>query len=199
MAEQDFFSNLKDLNLALAKKYIKVRYPSHFIYWERNAEKLLKDYKGDPLEIISSSLEKSLQKLQEFKGFGIKQAKMYLIFLLKYNIIKNSEWIYEIGPAIDSHLIKISARCGIFDFKEGIRIDRISKELDKLYSTVTKEEKLNSIVLDECIWVIGSKLCTNYCSLCPLTEICNREELKIKKARIYKKSEIKRFLFKDEL
>lgn len=164
-----------------------------------NIEKLLKEYDGNPLKILEKNkkTEDILRELKKFHGFGIKQAKMYLIFLAKHGLADLDA--SRIGPAIDSHFIKISSACGVFDFEDGIRVDKVRKYLDDLYSKITKEENLDSLTLDSAIWIIGHKLCTKsrcYYDMypCPLDDLCSKDLPRINRenARLYKNESKKR-------
>lgn len=162
--------------------------------WIFNAKKLLSDFEGDPLKIINKHIENLdiLEELKKFKGLGTKQAKMYLIFLAKHGFADID--VYGLGPAIDHHFIKISAACGIYTFNDGIRVDTARNQLDKLYTKISREEELNSLILDSALWIIGHELCTKnnngVCKVyCPLDDYCSKNLPKInrKDARLYQR------------
>lgn len=189
-----FFDNKNLRELSNQRPNIKDESKTRIVL---NAKKLLDEYRGDPLKILEKgSIEDILKELKTFHGFGIKQAKMYLIFLAKHGLADLDS--SKIGPAIDSHFIKISSACGVFDFEDGIRVDKVRKYLDDLYSKITKEENLDSLTLDSAVWIMGHKLCTKSCYYdaysCPLDDLCggylpiiDRED-----ARLYKTHSIKR-------
>lgn len=159
-----------------------------------NNERLLEKYNGNPLKIIEQSADTKgiLEKLEKFRGFGIKQSKMYLLFLAKYNLAKLNT--SEIGLPIDGHMINISYGCGVFDFEKGTRADKTRLYLDKMYSEIIKNEKIDSLALNSAAWAIGSKVCAknneSSCKiLCPLEEICGKNFPEIKRidTRLYMK------------
>jgi len=159
------------------------------------AGKLLGDYGGNLLKMINrkKNAEHALKKIMEFEGFGIKHSKMYLMLLAKHGLTDID--VKSIGPPIDTHFIKISYGCGVFDFDDRLRVDKTRTNLDKLYSEIVKEENIDSLKLNSGIWILGHKICANNnetsCKMyCPLDELCSKNFPDINKddTRLYKKA-----------
>ena len=157
----------------------------------RNAKMLLEKYDGNPLKITEGkSAEDALKELKKFEGIGIKHSKMYLHFLAKHGLADID--VSRMGPAIDTHFIKISYGCDVFDFEDGTRVDKTRGQLDNLYSEIVKEEKMDSSTLDSSVWIIGHKSCSKNnetaCKIfCPLEEMCSKNLPRVDKmdTRLY--------------
>jgi hypothetical protein len=182
----------KNINMANSQESIN--------YWIGNAITLSKKLEGKNnfYEMLREhkDVNSLLKELREYKGFGIKQSKMYVLFLIRYGLLDFD--VSKVGPTIDSHFINISSACNVLKFKDGLRVDKARYCLDKLYQEVTSENKLDFCVIDSGFWIIGNNLCLKKdplkCQqLCPLDSICTKEIPNVNKedTRLYKKKENK--------
>ncbi len=175
---------------------VKVAIPLAFgEFTVKNAQKLLADFKGNPLNALTSDdFKQSVKDLKQFMGYGTGESTLYLIFLTRYKIKETK----DLAPKVDRHFVKISAGCGVFEAASGLRTDKAAEKLSRLYKKICDEHKFNAVLLDPTVWIIGHDLCSKnnsgVCRLyCPLDDYCDKDLPRItRKARLHKKEYNKR-------
>ena len=145
-----------------------------------NAQKLLREYEGDPRNIIQGkTVEEALKSLREFKGFGPGISGMYLMEMNDRRIacpINSDELVFK----IDRHKQAIPMQTGAVTLKDGntkIHHGILLKPLRKAYLESCKRQRLDNTTTDNALWVIGSEGCAkmdySVCQTgCPLLDIC---------------------------
>lgn len=166
--------------------------PEFLKFTQNNLEKLLSEFKGDPLRIFSNGyFQDNIKELKKFLGYGTGISSLYLIFLQRYGLKETKGLV----PKIDRHIISISNGCGVVDIEPGMRSGDVCKKLFNVYQEVISENKFDAVILDPALWIIGHEICTkgkkvdcNY--LCPLDEYCSKDRVKIGLRDILKKGVI---------
>ncbi len=171
--------DLKDLNLYatsyiehnLIGKYLEkkgINKPAERLSY--NANKIYKDYSGDPRNLRNGDIDGTLKEIAKFKGVGRGIAS-----LIMKNYVKSGIWDfspYEIPIKVDRHAIKISVGAGVIEFDPDVKVvrsDQIIKSLIEIYRKITSERNISAIKLDDALWGIGSQICVSnalaYCDL----------------------------------
>lgn len=149
--------------------------------YKKNAQLLLKEYSGDPRNLIAyKHVKEAKRHLQRFGGIGTGIANLYMIYLMDRKIVS------PLDP--ENALLKIDIHKGRIPINvdairplgknRGIRRDdRYIKELELAYWSITKNNQLDPRKLDAALWIIGSEICSKNklikCSLeCPLYKSC---------------------------
>jgi len=165
-----------DINSLLEN--VNVRKPDEFsraIY--ENSKELIERFNKNPLSILKSNdYEGCVKDIKKFFGYGKEIASLYLIFLKRYGI----KTVKNLAPKIDRHFLRISAGCGVFKVKKGMRVDEATKKISELYTEICKENFLDAVILDPATYVIGKRLCSKkneiLCKMdCPLDYYCTKE------------------------
>ncbi len=127
--------------------------------WVENAEKLQREYENDPRKLKAETVEETLRRIQEFRGFGTETP-----WLLFKNYIKAGIWSFpleQINIKIDRHAIKISVGTGVIRIggAEEIRYDQLVPALSEIYRKVIRQERISPIELNDAFWAIGQYKC----------------------------------------
>lgn len=149
----------------------------------KNSEDLIKKFNGNPLNAIKDNDYSSCVKnLRNFLGYGKGMASLYLVFLSRYGVKQTK----NITPKVDRHLLRISAGCGVFKVKRGLRVGKATEEVSRIYTEICKEKSFDGTLLDALTYVIGRKLCSERNGVscktnCPLDYYCSKQLPKINK------------------
>ncbi len=129
-----------------------------------NSMRLFKEYGNDPRNLKRDTIDATLDEMtgkekgkRRFTQIGLGKASLLMKNYVRFGIWDFSE--YEIPIKIDRHVMRISMATGILEAEEELRTDKVVRPLSNFFRTVTTEEQISAIKLDDAMWGIGSKLC----------------------------------------
>ena len=143
--------------LNICVKYLKPRYPNEACNrYKINSKKLLGEYNGNPLEILSKSktAKEALKRILEFRGYGNKTGNLFLRTLISvFNPI--FEDIQDVLPPVDIHDVRIAYLLGF------TKSDEMTKKnigtVKKIWNEACKKASVNWITFDRALWLLGSQ------------------------------------------
>lgn len=149
------------------------------IRYKNNASLLLKEYDGDPRNLINyKTIEESRKHLMRFEGIGTGIANLFLHYL------GDRQLAVPIDP--QNGLLKVDIHKGRLPINVGAvtpingeiaRSDKYVGTMEHAYHRICKKNNLDPKKLDAALWLIGSLGCAKnelaFCHLkCPLYSTC---------------------------
>ncbi|MDO8459895.1 MAG: hypothetical protein Q7S74_02195 [Nanoarchaeota archaeon] len=144
-----------------------------------NAKLIVEKYDCDPRNLIKdNTVEQARKNLIEFEGIGSGIANLFIIYMIERNIALPKD-PHNALLKVDIHKGRLPINCNAIIPHNG-EIHRDSSYTDKLekaYREICQSHKLDSITLDDTLWIIGSEICAKMdytqCKMnCPLFNIC---------------------------
>jgi len=145
-----------------------------------NADRLLQQYGGNAQNVVDvSDIREAKERLQEFKRFGPGISGLYLLFLVKHNLVSYAnEHLLEVK--IDHHDVRGLHALGVLSLPEGeISDEEIIHPIASFLRDTCNELELRVIDLDSALWGLGVHGCGRrdemWCqSVCVMYDLCNR-------------------------
>lgn len=157
-----------------------------------NAQLLVRDYDGDPRNLIQyNTVAQARKNLMEFKGIGTGIANLFIIYLLDRQLASPRDPENALLK-VDVHKGRLPINCGAVTPTNGeiYRDDSYVKTLERAYWKICRKNNFDPHVLDAVLWVIGSEVCarndyTNCGMNCSLFSICGGNTPEDKKTGRY--------------
>ncbi len=143
-------------------------------------------YKGDPLNLLSPDVKETYKNIESITGYGIKLARLLVIWYNKYGFSKYKE--EDLEMAVDLHKFRMCLNTGILkaerDEKERYPKDKCIIPITNFFSELCKEKHFSGLALDEAFWAVGAKVCTPAirrrhdipCKInCPIEQLCDKD------------------------
>ena len=150
--------------------------------WKKISKILLDKYEGDPRNITrqSSTIKEIKKRLNEFPYLrGNKLSNFYIRAMGENELFKISNF-GELDVPVDIQVARFTIYTGVLkllsDRFEGCVHEKPLRGLiEEAWRTAAKKVGTYPWKLDEPMWTIGSKLCTERkCYFCPVEELCDK-------------------------
>jgi len=159
------------------------RYPKAGAHtWTSISNTLLSKYDGDPRNITKEPLtiEEIKDKLDEFPYLrGNKLSNFYIRAMGEKRLFKIKNFD-ELDIAVDKQVAKFTMYTGVLKllstrFEGCVHENPLRSLIQEAWRNAAKGHNTYPWKLDEPIWTIGSKLCTQRkCGMCPVEDYCDK-------------------------
>jgi hypothetical protein len=127
-----------------------------------NAQTLVAKYSGDPGNAVNGlTVEKAMANLMEFENFGPGLAALLIVYYLDRELVRveNPE---DALLKVDTHKSRIPINIGAVKPLNGtthIHPTTLVEPLTRAYQRICRERKYSPIMMNDCLWVVGSEVC----------------------------------------
>lgn len=150
--------------------------------WKEISKVLSKEYNGDPRNLTKqpSTVEEIKEKLEKFRGLrGPKLSNFYIRVMAEYELFKIKD-LDKLDVAVDIQVARFTIYTGVLklasgEFRGCPTSPPLRTEIQKAWREAA--QIMPPWKLDERMWAIGSKLCTDKkCEECPIgkEELCDK-------------------------
>lgn len=181
--EPETILKLGDRTLEAFLRRIGARFSSTGVdTWRRISKILLEKYEGDPRNITRESLtiKDIKKKLDEFPYLrGSKLSNFYIRAMGEKGLFKIKNFD-ELDIPVDKQVARLTIYTGVLKllsdrFEGCVHEDPLRSLIQEAWRNAAKAHNTYPWKLDEPVWTIGSKLCTQRrCSPCPVREHCDK-------------------------
>jgi len=135
--------------------YLRPRYINEAVFrYRANSQKLIQLYQGDPRNIFKvGDAPAILKKVWEFRGFGPKTGNLFfrsMVTTFEMNLTN----IDSVLQPVDIHDVRIAKLMGFVESDQ--MSERNVKLVKETWSTACREAKVNWLVFDKALWLLGS-------------------------------------------
>jgi len=172
-----------DRTLQVFLRRLGARYGSYAAKtWKRISKILLDRYRGDPRNITTqpSMIEEIKRKLDVFPYLrGPKLTNFYIRAMGETGLLKVKN-LEELDIPVDKQVTRFTTYTGVVKFLSSkfqgcANDDPLRSVIQEAWREAARALEIAPWKLDEPIWNIGSKLCTQRkCHQCPVERLCNK-------------------------
>lgn len=166
------------------REKIRPRYPRKAVErWFKLSYYVYVMYRGLFTNILEGveSYDLVRQRIDNLPGYGPKLTSLIIKFLIKRGFLPRS-MEFELDIPVDVHVKRILYYTGVTD-REEVSESEINA-IQEAFKAKCKEMHLSPIIVDDYLWVLGSRLCCckkpgkpchcEKCSICPLRPLCKK-------------------------
>jgi len=181
--QPETIQGLGDRTLRAFIKGIGARFPSSGVStWRKISRILLEKYGGDPRNITPTplSIKEIKGKLDEFPYLrGNKLSNFYIRAMGENGLFKIANF-HELDIPVDKQVARFTVYTGVLKLLSERFVGCVHEEplrplIEEAWRNAARRHGTYPWKLDEPIWTIGSKLCSERkCGQCPVEDLCDR-------------------------
>jgi len=150
--------------------------------WIKTSQLLVDKYGGDPRNITNQllTIEEIKEKINEFRSLRGPKLRNFYIRAMGETMLFKVKNLDELDIPVDKQVARFTMYTGVLkllseQFQGCIHEDPLRSLIEEAWRSAAKKLGTASWKLDEPIWTIGSKLCSERkCSKCPVGDLCDK-------------------------